>query len=268
MDISALVTHCYDVLKGEQDLSPANPIINAVLGNYVSSIANSNVQDNLHVLSDKGVLDILPALHEKLSQSEYCMERHFAQAFLRKEILTYADFEQFIYWDNYRELSDKEVALLSLCCPVSKTHGKRHVVFVGSGPLPMSAIIMAHTQEYRLTCIDCDAEAVDLSSRLVQKLHMEEAVRVICCDGSDYDYHDADVVMVASLIPDKQIVLQAVKQSRMDRPTHVIVRSAEDLNMLLYCPFKESAFTDMCFKCLGKTDYCPKTINTSLLYEL
>lgn len=268
MDIAALVNHCYEVLQKERDLSPENPAINALLGHYVTSIANANVQDNLHVLSDKGIVTILPELHAKLSQSEYCMERYYARQFTRASRLSFADLERFIYWDNYERLTEKEMALLQDAIPHGGKKTLRHVVFVGSGPLPLSALIMAKDCGYRVTGVDCDGEAITLSSDLIDKLDMNEVMRVHQGNGADYDYSEADIVFIASLILDKQAVLQAIKQSRSGKQTFVIIRSAEDLNALLYCPFKESSFKDLCFKCLGKTDYCPKTINTSLLYEL
>lgn len=97
------------------------------------------------------------------SLAEEKMEKFWAQKIIdsknpRKTL------SEFTYYMNYQKLTNLEYHLL-----LSQLSSLQKVLFVGSGALPLTAILLAK-QGIKATLVERDNEAYDLSSQLIKVL--------------------------------------------------------------------------------------------------
>lgn len=258
---------CIKVLTAEKDISPRNPIINKTLGSFVERVASCHVANDTHC--DHSAYKFLPQLRGHLARAECEMEKYFAEYFVQKERLNIEDVKNdFLYWDNYATLCAKEIEMIDRSGVFDQMTQKDRVSFIGSGPLPLSAVQIVLQKNIAVDCIDNDIHACNLSSDLIDKLGLSEKIKIHHCDGAKFNYADNAIVFVASLIQKKSPVIKAVHNTRIKEPSYLAVRSAEDMNTFLYEPFCEHDFDNVKYLHAGKTQYCAKTINTTLGYFL
>ena len=152
--------------------------------------------------------------------------------------------DAFRYYENYQDLVRLELHCIKAVCG-SQT--LRNIAFVGSGPLPLSAIcsLQALAQDHSNSaisccCIDRSQKAIDLSSRLCLRLgYKSDAIGFQCIDIGDKRVclRHFDVVHVAALVgvteDEKYRLIKAVT-SKMKQGALVVIRSAHSLRGLLY----------------------------------
>ena len=73
-----------------------------------------------------------------------------------------------------------------------------NVLFIGSGPLPLTAVLIHQRTGAHVTCVDCDPEAIAQSSRLLSKLSLDQALRVSCGYGDQIPACRFDLVVIAA----------------------------------------------------------------------
>lgn len=97
------------------------------------------------------------------SLAEEKMEKYWAQKIIdsKNPRKTLSDFT---YYVNYQKLTNLEYHLL-----LSQLSSLQKVLFVGSGALPLTAILLAK-QGIKATLVERDNEAYDLSSQLIKVL--------------------------------------------------------------------------------------------------
>lgn len=182
-----------------------------------------------------------------------------------KVVLGAGDFP---YTMNYVSMVEKEVEVINTVLQampeldgnllVEDDSGRRkciEVAFCGSGPLPLTGILMAASMDAMVTLVDIDYEAAQLSRRLVANWEARGIiaggqVRVVCADGGKVDFcrraarHagragprvsvQCDVLFVAALIPNstKEEIAQNVSEMRAGGPL-VVLRTAHGLTARL-----------------------------------
>ncbi len=101
--------------------------------------------------------------------------------------------------------------------------GCRAFVMVGCGPLPVTLLHVARrTRVPRLIGLEVEPEAARGARALFHSLGLD-AVEVRECDGSEFDYGEADVAYVANLVRPKRAAL--ARAARTIRPgARVVVR--------------------------------------------
>lgn len=124
--------------------------------------------------------------------------------------------DSFPYVDHYIDMVKKESEIIQKVLISSDRNGfgrpmsinddfkrddwKRVVVFCGSGPLPFTGILMAMILKVRVVLIDCDADAVDLSQKLILHWEKEEVipvgvVTVMHAKGEDCSFYNPDATL-------------------------------------------------------------------------
>ncbi|TVQ82387.1 MAG: hypothetical protein EA357_09695 [Micavibrio sp.] len=255
-----LYTHA--VLKNESDLSPHNPLITetltALVGNIVTAEECFSEAEKQQVLQNPAVRTIRKELLAELSEAEYEMELYFSNRFLDNPNFTAKNLNEFWYLQNYLDLVDLELEKLPSLDP------GQEVVFIGSGPLPLTAIIMAQKTGLHITCLDMDEAAVKRGEALAEKLDMSQQLHFTQAAGSKYDYGNAALVMVASLVADKKDVLAQIEKTSEKLP-QVALRSAEGLHALLYDPVTSSILDEFNMQVEKTTTPTPRVINSTLV---
>ena len=109
-----------------------------------------------------------------------------------------------------------------------------HLLFIGGGPLPWSAIKIAEFTGARVTVIDSDCQAVQQAISVVRGLALEHLITVRCGQGETEDASLYTAVHVAVQVTSRRKILQSLMAGA--RPgTKILVR----------CPFNK--LSDVCF---------------------
>jgi len=262
-ELISQVLYAHEVLKDAADRSPGNPLITETLTALVENIvlAEEHFSDSekRQVMDNPQIRGVRRALLAELSEAEYAMELYFSDKFLQNPDFKEKNLNEFWYLQNYLDLVDLELEKLSV-----DKHPDKEIVFIGSGPLPLTAIIMAQKTGMKITCLDMDEAAVKRGEALAEKLGMGDKLHFTQSSGSAYDYRDTALVMVASLVADKKQVLERIKNTAQDAP-EVALRSAEGLHALLYDPVKPSMLAEFNMRVERETRPTPKVINSTLV---
>lgn len=247
------IRHSYAVLSTEQNLSPENERITESLTHLVRSLAAHSATPGLaEFLLTTPQLEI-----ERLHLPQLCglaeceMEKFWARRLLDDKNVR---FDQFWYFAEYRELCAAETHLFQ-----GRTYS--HISFLGSGALPLTAFLLAKEfPDARITCVDIDPEACDLSARLAAKAGLAKNVHIACMDALEYKPAENELVICASLLEGREQVYERLK----NRKCSLLVRDAEGVYQFLYKP---AVLPKEGFRKVSKTSVDPKRINTTHFFE-
>jgi len=106
--------------------------------------------------------------------------------------------ENFTFYRNYLELARMEVKGANLC-------KGDHIVFLGSGPLPLSLIILCKCYGVTGTGIEQDLEYVNISKRIINKLNMSDEINIL--HGNHFNLPlqaETQLIMIAAAAIPKQ----------------------------------------------------------------
>jgi nicotianamine synthase len=234
MSFDERIRKLYEQIKGEQDLSPA-PRINRLFGELVREVTNAF--DEKAGLSKKEER----LLQEICSCAEYELERYWAERIIASRSAE-KELAQFPYIKNYSDLTRLEWFSFQGC----QTHKKHSVLFVGGGPMPLTAIMLAHEFGVSSTIIDYDKTAVELSKKLINRLGLTAMIKIRHVDAQEFeDYGKFSVIFVAALaglLPnDKENIFLRIKQ-KAKKETHIIARSSWGNRKLLYRPLSSETY--------------------------
>ncbi|MFY9288818.1 MAG: nicotianamine synthase family protein [Alphaproteobacteria bacterium] len=281
--VADYVNHAFSVysfVSQQQDLSPRNPALNGVLSAFVHETMRERAPaDVAAILSHPIIQEIAPELRRHLGRAEFEMECYCAAAMagnIPGAASHYSDYSGFIYRGNYEALVESELRAMKwhIKQPPLKPESES-VAFVGAGPLPISAIMFSQRTGLPVTCIDIDPEACRLGANLIRHLaatdplcrDIDKRIHYVCSSGDAHDYATHPIVFIASLVDQKDKVLQ-----RIVRTSHTVamtvVRTAEGLSTLLYQPEDCIAGQEEYNMYLtGQSKRTADAINTSLVYK-
>jgi nicotianamine synthase len=156
-----------------------------------------------------------------------------------KKIITSKDPNKellaFWYYKNYTDLVDLEYSHFSLL-----KKNIANVLFVGGGPLPLTAILLSQKYELSCTVLENDKESYELGRKLVASLGLENKIIVQYIDALEYSsYAMFDVVYVASLVGTTPLSKHKIITSTHDKMKSgalLLCRSSHGVRTLLYAP--------------------------------
>lgn len=203
-------------------------------------------------------------LQQLCAQAEFEMEAYWVKRVLASKDPK-AELLLFPYYKNYEKLTKLEWFSLLSC----ENHLSHSVLFIGSGPLPLTAIVLAENYIDKLTVLDYDDEAINLSMRLIKKLGLEKKITVVKGDAKTFsDYKTFNTVFVAALagaLPkDKQEILQKLKTDTPNQ-SHIIARSSWGAREILYTPIDNKLF--QLFKPLIEVRPHNDVVNSIIIFE-
>ncbi|MFM7469643.1 MAG: nicotianamine synthase family protein [Vampirovibrionales bacterium] len=113
---------------------------------------------------------------------------------------------------------------------------KPKAVIIGSGPYPQSAISLA-LNGWDTTAVDLVADATKRSEALTEKYPeaLRKSIHFKTMDGTHFNYHGADLVIVAAMVHPKDKVIERIKETADPKKVKVVLRtSSKDATSLLY----------------------------------
>lgn len=237
---SKLIQSLYQELAAAPSLEPSEKI-NSVFSRLVEQCTVTDEGVAAAVLGDPEVSRIRPHLIELCSEGEYRLERYWAgrvagAADPRRELAG------FPYYANYERLTQLEAhALLGAIGREEPAPGGlavQRVLFVGSGPLPLSSIMLAGEYGMMVDNVDSDPEACRLGDELVRGLGLPERLSFTCRDAAQpTDLSSYDAVFLAALVgleePEKRKIINRLSE-RMRPGALLVIRTAHQMRALLY----------------------------------
>jgi nicotianamine synthase len=185
------------------------------------------------VLGDEVIAGLLPQIRDICAEGEYQLEREWAERVCAGE----AEIEGFPYWVNYEELVGMEVGALRGA--VAEEVLRKGVVFLGSGPLPLSGMLFARESGVSVLGIDICPKAVELAGKVCAG--QDPRMRFLCADAAELGGEvltGFGVVYLAGLVGWKDWARKKeaiAKIVRKCNPGQVVaLRSAEGLRKVLY----------------------------------
>lgn len=113
------------------------------------------------------------------------------------------------------------------------------VLFVGAGAFPLTALTVAKETRADVLCLDIDAEALDLGSRMAEASGLHDKVQFSGHGLKELPFvKEATHVMVASLVKNKLEVLEDLRQA-VPPDTSIIVRYGNGLKSIFNYPLEK-----------------------------
>ncbi len=249
----------YHTLQNETDLSPKNPVINQTLSQLVFILTmpvDKNMTDQ--IIEHPDIKAIRKPMLSLLAQAESEMEKYYAMHYLTTA-RSINDLHHFMYWNNYTNLVQKEWKISHKLTKVKR------MTMIGSGPLPLSALIMAKTSNAEVRSLDIDPFSHLLGQQLLTSLQNNNRILHEQEDGARADYSRDDFVLIASLVPNKEDILQQIKNT--NPKAMAAIRSADGLYQLLYDPVQPNMYQNCGFQLVSRTEADSSVINTTLFLQ-
>ena len=240
----------YDLQTGEDNeiFSLAQQLDQFVLHDHETTTVK-------HILSSPQVKQILPRLRKNLSLVEYQQEKNTAAKILRHK----TTLQEFANYAQYQALLAAELKCIQLLLPQDSK-----VCFVGSGPLPLSAMALRQTPGIAsVKAVDWNEEARQLGQTFAR--HFQADIDFSTENAAAIDYSPYDLIFIASLVEGKKTILPRIAATA--RNAVVVIRTAEGLRQLVYEPVKPGDIPDR-FTLLHKTGLIPDSVNSTLFYRV
>ena len=236
-----------------------SPSVNQAFSELVSlclqiRIPSKHLLEHIQDISSKDDRSDFDAqsLIARAMEAEGCMERYWAKILAADADVNTA-MRTFWYWDNYTTLTKYELDSLT----AAGCQSMKRVAFIGSGPLPLTSILVGQKTRGEVVLYDRDVEANVLAAAWVEKLSVTE------CEGpaASYSFRDIDVwaedhaafahydvVWVAAAVgssgTEKRAIVDHLRRG-MRKGTFLAVRSVEMGCSLLYPEINHSEFANL-----------------------
>ncbi|XP_010491026.1 PREDICTED: nicotianamine synthase 1-like [Camelina sativa] len=228
----------YDQISKLQSLKPSKNV-DTLFGQLVSTCLPTDTNIDVTNLSEE-VKDMRSNLIKLCGEAEGYLEQHFSTILgsLPEDQNPLDHLHTFPYYNNYLKLGKLEFDLLSQ----HSSHVPSKIAFVGSGPMPLTSIVLAkfHLPNTTFHNFDIDSHANTLASSLVSRdpdlskrmiFHTTDVLNAT--EGLD----EYDVVFLAALVGmDKESKVKAIEhlEKHMAPGAVLMLRSAHALRAFLY----------------------------------
>ncbi|XP_010483074.1 PREDICTED: nicotianamine synthase 2-like [Camelina sativa] len=231
------IIHLYNQISNLESLKPSKNV-DTLFGQLVSTCLPTDTNIDVTAIHDEKVRDARSHLIKLCGEAEGYLEEHFSTILGSFEDNPLNHLHIFPYYNNYLKLGKLEFDLLSH----HTTHVPTKVAFIGSGPMPLTSIVLAkfHLSNTTIHNFDIDSKANKLASSLVSRdpdlskrmiFHTTDVLNAK--EGLD----QYDVVFLAALVGmDKESKVKAIEhlEKYMAPGAVLMLRSAHGLRAFLY----------------------------------
>lgn len=145
---------------------------------------------------------------------------------LQQEVVKH--FVDYPLYARFERLIEREVSLLEGYVP-------KRVLFIGSGPMPITAFCLQHRLEVNIDCLERSPDAIEHSNMVLKKLGFANHIRVLHGFGEQIDASAYDVILVALLAKPKKIILENLARTA-PKDVRIICRTSEGSRCVFYEP--------------------------------
>lgn len=170
-------------------------------------------------LKNQELLRSLQLLYETFETN---LEIDFSQDVIRGR----KSAQDYLLTSRFKTLIKNEVSL-------GKMSKNDRVLFIGSGPFPVSAILYNQIAGCRVDCYEKVLSRVALANSALKKLGLIDVVKTFHKSGEELTSGKYDVVIVALLAKPKKKILKKLA-SVLKPGTRIICRTADGVNKFFY----------------------------------
>lgn len=127
----------------------------------------------------------------------------------------------------YKKIIEREVNL-------AKINSDDRILCIGGGPCPYTAILMHQLTGASITVIDNNKFCVKQSKKLINRMRLDDVIRIFWCDGESICCQGYNVIHLTLQITPKEEVLHRILQ-HADDGTKILVRMPKKHLNHLYC---------------------------------
>jgi Nicotianamine synthase protein. len=248
----AFIRELNDLLQREVDLSPSNRSVAEMIGRLSHLLRLSYLPEEVQaVLNDEYIRRNQLQLQNKLSEAEFLAELTDAHLMCEATGTVMDIIIRLSNWQVYKALVSQELAMLRQFNRLGDSIEKLPIIFVGSGPMPISPILVHLFGDVEVICLEMNSSAYETSRTLLAHLGLEKRLSVVLTNGSDFDYSAYSCIFMASLVRNKQEVLEQI--SRTSQHPLVAVRTAEGMKQMMYEAIDESLLEQQRWRIVGRT---------------
>ncbi len=196
----------------------------------LDDVAHLHVEQSLSeaILADQEVARMLPTIRSYYSLFFSLHERGLAHAIIGADT-PWEVLRVFALYPRYEALMRSQIEGLPLKRP-------ERVAFIGSGPVPLSGILLADLYGIDCVCVDSDTQAATLSRQVVNRLGLADRVSIIHGDEQVLSGEHFDCVLLAALAEPKQRIFSFLLDTLRGTDTPVIYRTYTGMRAVLSRP--------------------------------
>lgn len=262
------ITRLHAEISNLQSLSPSEKVNELFTKLVTTCIPPSTIDTTKLTKSDNSMRSDLIKLCGK---AEELLERHYSTLLSEKE-KPLDHLNMFPYYSNYLKLSHLEHTILTTRFPHTAQSAPT-VAFIGSGPLPLSSVVLAkhHMQSSVIHNYDVDPVANSLAMRLTSSDgDLSQRMVFHTCDVMDVtsQLRDYDVVFLAALVgmgrEEKVLIIEHLANC-MAPLAVLMVRSATGARGFLYPVVDPNDLQDNGFELISVFHPTDEVINSVLI---
>ncbi|KKP65667.1 MAG: hypothetical protein US74_C0034G0011 [Parcubacteria group bacterium GW2011_GWA2_38_13] len=193
----------------------------------IFSIHNLNSKDFRELIKYCKENNFLSLFQKSYETYEINLEKEFAKSFIKeKNNNDKNNLKKYHFYNGYLAAVKKEASLARI-----KPNDK--VAFIGSGAMPMTAIILYELKEASIDCIEKDGESVELSKKIIKKLKYDKYIKVINRNAIDLNFSKYSVILLAVMSKPKNNLMKVVWKSILPG-TRIVYRLPNIVRQALY----------------------------------
>ena len=139
-----------------------------------------------------------------------------------EKIAIYFEIFLFDYINIYKSLVNEEIKLANIS-------SNNSILVIGCGSIPSSCILLAYETDAKVTGIDFDKKAVKKAKRLVEKLKLENKIKITNSSGTDFPLENFDIVIILYGVRNLINVFKHLSKD-MKKNAKVTIRAPETFN--------------------------------------
>src|SRR5436305_3577187 len=159
----------------------------------------------------------------------YCFwQKNLESQFAHRLISGKASLADYFLYHRFDSLVRRELALASVPRP-------RRTLFIGSGPLPLSALLIHLQTGGMVDCVARNASDIAISRQVLEKCGFSHSVRILCGLDEDHEVCGYDLVLIGLLVQPKKNLLKILLK-RCQKECRILCRTSLGLRQLVYQP--------------------------------
>lgn len=116
---------------------------------------------------------------------------------------------------------------------LAKIDSKDKVLFIGSGPFPITAILIYELTHSQVDCVEKNKISAELSEKVIDYLNYGDFIHVINEDALTIDYSNYSVVVIAILAKPQDKIIKAIWK-QISQGSRIIYRTPDLIRQAFY----------------------------------
>lgn len=191
----------------------------------LTKIFNISEQQKLTIFMKKN--NMLPLFQKTYEKFETNLEAEFAHLLINKRrSVKKTLMNEYPIYSRYVISLKNEIKL-------AKIGSKDKVLFVGSGPFPITAILVHELTHSQIDCVEINKSSAELSKRVIDYLNYSDSIHTINKDALDIDYSEYTVIVIAILAKPQDKIIEVIWK-QISQGSRIIYRTPDLIRQAFY----------------------------------